>query len=118
MNLLLVWLSKADREVLRASIPLIKVERGHHSGLAVVISVHRAGHYVRHIAGFSIVLLLIVGKYDTLRGLAFGRAQKACVGETFWKLVILSRCELLLLHLPLIVGGNNTAASKIEGLWC
>ena len=123
MDLLLVLLSMATHEVLRATIPLIEVERGHHSGLAIIISVHRASHYVRYIAGLSIMMLLLVvaGKCDTMRCLAFGRAQKACIGETFWKLVILTRCELLLLHLCLIVGGhrtaNNTTAAKIERLW-
>ena len=62
MNLLLVWLSKTDHDLLRASLPLIEVERGHHSRLAVVISVHRASHHVRYIAGLSIMWLLVVGK--------------------------------------------------------
>ena len=118
MNLLLIGLCNAVYEVLRASIPLIEVERGHHSGLDVVISVHRACHHMRYIAGLSIMLLLVAGKCSTLCGLTFGRAQKTCIRETLWKLINLSGCELLLLNLRLIIAGNNTTASKIEGLWC
>ena len=123
MDLLLVRLSKTAHEVLRATIPLIEVERGHHTRLAIVISVHRASHHVRDIARLSIMMLLLVvaGKCDTLCSLAFGRAQKARVGQTFRKLIILPGCVLLLLHLSLIVGRHrttyNTTASKIERLW-
>ena len=89
VNLLLVLLSKTAHKVLRACLPLIVVEGGHHAGLAVVVSVHRASHHVRYIARLSIMGLLVVGKCSTRCGLTLGCAQEARVRQILLKLVIL-----------------------------